>query len=444
MFPLQSFKEFIVQNDLITSGQRVLLAVSGGRDSVLMVHLFKLAGFRLGIAHCNFNLRAEESLRDENFVRLLAANLDVPFYVKQFDTKGYAKANRCSTQMAARDLRYAWFEELREQESYDLIAVAHHQNDAIETLLLNLTRGTGISGLHGILPKRDQIIRPLLFLSRPEIERIIDENNISYLEDSSNLSDYYARNKVRLHVIPHLKDINPNLEHTFAQNIRRFAETEAVMQQVIAGYRAALLTETRHGYTLPIEKVKSLNPLKFLLYELLKPYQFSEYVIADLIAALGKQSGTSFYSISHRITINREELLISRLTEETPGSAQIVQPTDQQIVFMDQLLNIIQRDSVEFEKTRTKAYVDHDLLIYPLRVRGWQQGDTFVPLGMKNHKKLSDFFVDEKVPLPEKERIPIVFNGNGEVVWIAGMRQDNRYKIMPGTKKVVIFELKYK
>jgi tRNA(Ile)-lysidine synthase len=444
MFPLQSFKEFIVQNNLITSGQRILLAVSGGKDSVLMVHLFKLAGFDFGIAHCNFNLRAEESLRDENFVKVLAASLEVPFYVRHFDTKGYAKANRSSTQMAARDLRYGWFEELRKQESYDLVAVAHHQNDAIETLLLNLTRGTGISGLHGILPKRDQLIRPLLFLSRPEIERIVEENNVSYIEDSSNLSDHYARNKVRLHVIPHLKDINPNLEHTFAQNIQRFAETEAVMQQVVAGYRAALLTETRQGYKVPIGRIKSLNPLKFLLYELLKPFGFSEYVIADLIAALDKQSGTSFYSNSHRITINREDLLISSLREEPVATTVIVHPADRRVEFNNQEISISSSDSTTFERSRTKAYVDRDLLIYPLVVRSWQQGDTFIPLGMKNSKKLSDFFVDEKVPLPEKEHVPLVVNGNGEVIWIGGMRQDNRYKITPGTKKVVIFELKFK
>jgi tRNA(Ile)-lysidine synthase len=443
MFPLQSFKEFIAQNNLITSGQRILLAVSGGKDSVLMVHLFKLAGFTFGIAHCNFNLRAEESLRDENFVKLLAANLGVPFYVKRFDTKQYAKTNRCSTQMAARELRYQWFEELRKQESYDMIAVAHHQNDAIETVLLNLTRGTGISGLHGILPKRNQLIRPLLFLSRPEIERIITENNISYLEDSSNLSDHYARNKVRLNVIPHLKDINPNLEHTFAQNIQRFAETEAVMQQVIGGYREELFRETRQGWSLSVKKVKSLKPLKFLLYELLKPYGFSEYVIADLIAALDKQSGTSFYSVSHRVTINREDLLISKITRETASGTALVHPADRRIVFKDQELSITTSDSTTFERSRTKAYVDQDLLIYPLVIRSWQQGDTFVPLGMKNFKKLSNFFVDEKVPLPEKETIPIVLNGNGEIIWIGGMRQDNRYKITPATKKVVIFELKF-
>ncbi len=444
MFPLQSFKEFIVQNNLITPGQRILLGVSGGKDSVLMVHLFKLAGLDFGIAHCNFNLRAEESLRDENFVKRLAANLEVPFYVKQFDTKGYAKANRSSTQMAARDLRYGWFEELRKQESFDLVAVAHHQNDAIETLLLNLTRGTGISGLHGILPKRDQLIRPLLFLSRPEIERIVEENNVSYIEDSSNLSDHYARNKVRLHVIPHLKDINPNLEHTFAQNIQRFAETETVMQQVIAGYRSALITETRQGHQLSIESVKSLKPLKFLLYELLKPFGFSEYIIADLIAALDKQSGTSFYSASHRVTINREDLLISELKEEHSSVTVFIHPADHQVKFKNQELTISTSDSTTFERARTKAHVDRDLLIYPLVVRSWQHGDTFVPLGMKNAKKLSDFFIDEKVPLPEKERIPVVLNGNGEVIWIGGMRQDNRYKITPGTKKVVIFELKFK
>jgi tRNA(Ile)-lysidine synthase len=443
MFPLRSFKAFIAKNDLFIADQKLLLAVSGGKDSVLMVHLFKLAGFNFGIAHCNFNLRGEESLRDENFVKLLAATQEVPFHNIRFDTKTYAKANHLSTQMAARDLRYKWFEEIRQTEQYDLIALAHHQNDAIETVLLNLTRGTGISGLHGILPKRDKLIRPLLFLSRPDIDACIESNNVSFIEDSSNASDYYARNKLRLNVVPQLKDINPNLEYTFAQNIQRFSDTEDVVQQLVEIQRQALINQTPAGQTISIEKVKVLHPQKFLLFELFKPYGFSEYVIEDLIASLDRQTGTSFYSDTHRITINRDTLLISQIkTEERPESI-TVKDSEELIYFKQRPITITRATSLEFERNRNKAFIDADLLIFPLLVRSWKQGDSFMPLGMNTFKKLSNFYVDEKVPLPEKENIPIVVNGNGDLIWVAGMRQDNRYKVSATTKKVLIFELKF-
>jgi tRNA(Ile)-lysidine synthase len=443
MFPLRSFKAFIAKNDLFKADQKVLLAVSGGKDSVLMVHLFKLAGFNFGIAHCNFSLRGDESLRDESFVKELAASLDVPFYNTHFNTKAYAKANHLSTQMAARELRYNWFEEVRQAEGYDLVALAHHQNDAIETVLLNLTRGTGISGLHGILPKRDKLIRPLLFLSRPDIDSCIATNNVAYIEDSSNSSDYYARNKVRLNVVPQLKQINPNLEYTFAQNIQRFSDTEEVVQQLVVIQRQALIRETQSGHSLSIEAVKTLHPQKFLLFELLKPYGFSEYVIEDLIASLHRQTGTSFFSTSHRITINRDTLLITRTSTEDAPNIVHISSSDELIHFKQQTIHITTANSLEFERNKAKAFIDADLLIFPLLVRAWLQGDAFMPLGMNTFKKLSNFFVDEKVPLPEKENIPIVVNGNGDLIWIAGMRQDNRYKVSATTKKVVIFELKF-
>lgn len=226
MLPLKQFQDFIEQQQLFVRANKILLAVSGGKDSVLMLHLFKAIGIDIGVAHCNFNLRADEAQRDESFVGLLAKNLGLPFYVTHFDTKKYAAENKISTQMAARDLRYNWFEEIRHKEGYDYIALAQHQNDAVETVLINLTRGTGISGLHGILPKRDLLIRPLLFLNRQQIDEIVKTNHIDFVEDSSNASTNYTRNKIRLQVVPHLQEINPNLEKTFAENISRFAQLE--------------------------------------------------------------------------------------------------------------------------------------------------------------------------------------------------------------------------
>lgn len=451
MLPLQSFRAFISRHQLFEPDQKILLAVSGGKDSVLMVHLFKQAGLNFGIAHCNFQLRSEESMRDEAFVKMLAATLDVPFHVTHFNTKAYAKAQRCSTQMAARDLRYAWFEQIRATEGYEGIALAHHQNDAIETMLINLTRGTGISGLHGIAPKRDRLIRPLLFLSREDIEALIEKENIDYVEDSSNLSDHYARNKIRLHVIPQLKAINPVLEQTFAQNIQRFQEAEMIIQQTVLSLRTKLFEEGPTGVSIQIEAIKALNPRNLLCYELLKPYNFNESLTNEVLSSLEKQSGTSFYSSTHRVTLDRHRLMITPLEGQQASSEpasvlginQLIHPAAQQIVLPRHLLNIRYADGNSYNRDGN-AYVDHDLLIYPLVLRSRQPGDVFVPLGMKAHKKLSDFFIDEKVPLPEKDKIPLLINGNGDIIWVAGMRQDNRYKVTATTKKVAIFELKLK
>jgi len=442
MFPLQKFRDYITENSLLCPGHKVLLTVSGGRDSVLLVHLFKLAGYACGIAHCNFNLRGDESQRDEEFVKMLAATMDMPFYVKHFDTKAYAEEHQISTQMAARTLRYTWFEEVKVQENYDFIAVAHHQTDAIETILLNLTRGTGIAGLHGILPKRGSLIRPLLCLSRAEIDEVIKKEHLDFVEDSSNRADHYARNRIRLHVLPQLKAINPNLEQTFEQNIQKFSETEMVLQQVVSTLRSSICKTQHNLTTLSLAEIKALKPRQLLLFELLKPFNFQDPVVKDILSSLDKQSGVSFYSHSHRATIDRGELLVSPLE---PSAAQLdlaIHPQDEVVVFGARQLLISHSNHLSFEKVKHKAYIDGDKLRYPLVLRSWQEGDRFVPLGMSVSKKLSDYFIDEKVPLPLKAHIPILVNGNGEIIWIAGMRADNRYKVSASSKKVTIFELK--
>lgn len=441
MLPVQQFKKFIHDNALFNVHHRVLLAVSGGKDSVLMAQLFKQADFNFSIAHCNFNLRADESQRDEAFVKMLANTLSVPFYVAHFDTKSYAGERQLSTQMAARELRYQWFEQIRQQHNYDVIAVAHHQNDSIETLLLNLTRGTGISGLHGILPKRDHLVRPLLFLSRQQIDELVEVNHIDFVEDSSNETSKYARNKIRLNVIPHLRDINPNLEETFVQNIQRFAATEEVLQEVVKQTRIDVCVERNGDICLVIAKLKQLKPQHLLLYELLKPYNFTNWVVAEIIAALDKQSGTSFYSNTHRATINRDELIISALPKDTLTQPILLHPTDEEILIGEQLIKLCYANANLLVNDAQKAFVPVEKLIFPLIVRFKQDGDKFIPFGMKQHKKLSDFLIDSKVPLPQKEKIPLLINGNGEIIWVAGLRLDNRYKVNATTKKVAIFEL---
>jgi tRNA(Ile)-lysidine synthase len=442
MLPVSSFVDYIKKNNLFTSKDKILLAVSGGKDSVLMAQLFKLAGFNFSIAHCNFNLRGDESQRDEAFVKLLAAVLDVKFHVAHFETKNFAKEQQVSTQMAARELRYKWFEEVRKDQKYNYIAVAHHQNDSIETLLLNLTRGTGIGGMHGILPKRDHLIRPLLFLSRHQIDGLIAENNIDFVEDSSNQSDNYARNSIRHHVVPVLKELNPNLEETFVQNIIRFAETETVLQNVVGQTRANICETRGSDIYIAIEKIQLLAPQNLLLFELLKPYHFSSTVIQEILASLTKQSGKLFYSKSHCLTINREEIIISPLPIVPQKELNcFIHPEDKGVLFANKKVMVSTTNLTQFDSNLNKAFVDADQLIYPLIMRFKQNGDKFMPLGMKNYKKLSDFFINQKVPLPHKAKVPLLINGNGEIIWVVGLRQDNRYKVKATTKKVVIFEL---
>jgi len=442
MLPLKPFNDYIRQNSLFSPEQRILLAVSGGKDSVLMVHFFKQSGIDFGIAHCNFGLRGAESQRDEHFVRGLAALMEVPVFVTQFATKTYASAHQISTQMAARDLRYRWFEEIRGANGFDYIAVAHHQGDVVETVLLNLIRGTGIAGLHGILSKSNFLIRPMLFLSRSGIDELIDKYSIDFVEDSSNLSGNYARNKLRLDVIPKLKELNPNLEHTFEQNVRRFAAAEIVLQQRVDQLRSEICAIQNDGMRISLEKIKDLHPQAFLLFEILKEYDFTEAVTNEIAEALNKQSGTSFYSATHRVTIDRAELLVTKIPGEISRVLQIHQ-TDTEIHLGDRQIHISWADGSDFEKNVNKAFVDTEKLIFPLVLRTWFRGDRFMPLGMKRYKNLSDFFIDQKVPLPQKEHIPILVNGNGDIVWVAGLRQDNRYKVTATTKKVAIFEQKF-
>lgn len=441
MLPLAQFVDYIKKNALFTERDKILLAVSGGKDSVLMAQLFKLAGYQFSIAHCNFNLRGEESQRDEVFVKLLSANLAVPFHVAHFDTKAYASRYQVSTQMAARDLRYQWFDNISKEHGYQFIALAHHQNDSIETLLLNLTRGTGISGLHGILPKKDKWVRPLLFLSRKEIDDLIEENNIDFVTDSSNESAKYARNKIRLNVIPQLLEINPNLAHTFEQNIKRFSETEELLKLVIEQMRNDLVKERNGINTLSITKLKALKPQQLILFELLRPFHFTNFVVDEIIGSLDKKSGTSFYSQTHRATIDRGQLLISALQKKPFQDHFFMHPKDQFITIGDQKISLFYTESNLVEANPDKAFVDLEKLIFPLIIRFKQDGDRFMPLGMKHYKKLSDFFIDQKVAIPQKEKTLLLINGNGEIIWVAGLRQDNRYKVNATTKKVAIFEL---
>lgn len=441
MLPLALFNAFAQQNSLFTRQTKIIAAISGGMDSVLMARLLHAAGLDFVIAHCNFQLRGDEALRDQTFCQQLATDLNVPFHTINFDTKGYAGTHKISIQMAARDMRYTWFEELRQQLGFDMIALAHHQNDTIETILLNLTRGTGIAGLHGIRPKVGNLIRPLLFLSRDEVVAIVKAEKIDFVEDSSNASVKYARNKIRHEVVPKLKELNPNLENTFQEHLQHFAELEQLLEMQLEDLRSKLFIKHQQEIHIPIAELQNLKPQHLLIFGLLQPFGFNVTSVNDLIDSLGKHPGRKFEAADWDLILDRDKVIISP-----------VKTVENQTVTIDEQTERIQFGSNQFKISHTIppyeivnnqniAAIDGGLLSYPLSIHNWQQGDYFYPLGMKVRKKISDFFIGQKVPLHRKDQIPVLVNGNGDLIWVAGFRVDNRYKITPGTKKISIFEL---
>ncbi len=441
MLPLALFNAFAQQNSLFTRQTKIIAAVSGGMDSVLMARLLHAAGLDFVIAHCNFQLRGDEALRDQSFCQQLAANLAVPFHTINFDTTQYAATHKISIQMAARDMRYTWFEELRLQLGYDVIALAHHQNDTIETILLNLTRGTGIAGLHGIRPKVGNLVRPMLFLSRDEVMAIVKANKIDFVEDSSNASVKYARNKIRHEVVPKLKELNPNLENTFQEHLQHFAELEQLLEMQLENLRSKLFIKHQQEIHIPIKSLQDLKPQNLLIFGLLKPFGFNVTSVNDLIDSLGKHAGRKFEATDFNIILDRDKVILSPVKTDGNRTVTIDEQTDR-TKFGSNHFDITHTIlPYEIVNNSNIAAIDAELLSYPLSIRTWQQGDYFYPLGMKTRKKLSDFFIGQKVPLHHKDQVPVLVNGNGDIIWVAGFRVDNRYKITPGTKKISIFEL---
>jgi tRNA(Ile)-lysidine synthase len=441
MLPVKQFVDFVEQNKLFVPANKILAAVSGGMDSVLMAHLLKSAGFNFGIAHCNFMLRGDEALADQEFTRSLAQQLNVSFHTISFDTKKHAADYKVSIQMAARQLRYQWFDDVCKSASYHVIALAHHQNDTIETILLNLTRGTGIAGLHGILPVNGNLVRPMLFMTRDDIQTVITREGLKFTEDSSNASTKYARNKIRHQVVPLLKELNPSLENTFENNLRHFRNLEVLLNNTVDVLRAKLLVLHEGDVHMSLDEIKKLNPQRLLLLKLLQPYGFTDTVVDDLITSLDKHPGKLFEAAGYRAIIDRGKLIISKKGENNAASLLIEEGTHT-AHFKNYRLTVLHDDTALIVKENPLAVsVNAAKLIYPLTMRGWQQGDQFYPLGMKTRQKLSDFFVHQKVPLHKKNDVPVLVNSNGEIIWVGGYRPDERYKVDNNTKKVTIFEL---
>jgi len=441
---IAGFKRYISENNLIKPGDKILLTVSGGIDSMVMVHLFRLQNYNIGIAHCNFTLRAKESDKDERLVREYAFEHNIPFFSTRFETKVFAKKNRLSVQMAARDLRYKWFEEIRKENDYDLIAVAHNLNDNIETLLINLCRGTGLAGLAGMKPVTNRIIRPLLFATRQDILTFSEQHKIVFREDKSNAETKYTRNKIRHLIIPVLKEINPSIEITLNESAERFSGINEIVNGYISLLRERISEEKEQCISFNISHLKPHLHNKAVLFELFKPYGMTTALLNDMKKVIEGKTGGLIITETHRIIKNRKEIIVSDevIRKETSYSINNLQDF---CVFpgISSARNVRITATFEIPSDPHTACIDSEKVSFPMRIRKWKAGDYFHPLGMKQKKKLSDYFIDKKYSRFDKENIFILESG-GNIVWVIGDRIDNRFKITDTTKKGFLIKLKRK
>jgi tRNA(Ile)-lysidine synthase len=437
---LDNFLEFVKEKQLFEPQQKILLAISGGIDSMVLLHLFEKTGFEYGIVHCNFNLRGNESDGDEYFVRQQVLIHGVPAFFQSFETEEFARLNGISIEMAARELRYAYFEKIRSEHNYHFIATAHHLDDLVETFFLNLSRKTGIKGLSGIKEKSGKIIRPLLFADRQEIENFAHINFIDFREDSSNNEVIYQRNFLRHKILPLFYELNPSFKKNILASIENLKETEMVYSGFIQNEKSKILFEKGQDIIIEIESLLKVQFPKVLLFEILSGFNFNPSVINEIFESLDSDSGKQFFSKTHRVVKDRGHLFLTS-NENTEDRIYYIEKDD---IELFEPLNLIlekhKADVFTISRELNVACLDSDKLQFPLLIRKWRQGDYFQPLGMTGFKKVSDFFIDEKIPLHEKENTWILCSGN-EIVWIIGRRIDNRFKITQETQTVFKIEI---
>ena len=441
---IRQFKNFIYQNELFSISDSILLSVSGGIDSMVMTHLFELSEYDYAIAHCNFKLRGKESDEDALFVENFAKKNKVKFYTTYFDTKTFAKQHKISIQMAARQLRINWFESLLSEHGYKYYATAHHQDDQIETFIINLMRGTGISGLHGIIPRQERLIHPMLFAERKDIEKFASDNNILYRVDCSNLRSDYLRNKIRHRLIAVIKEICPEYNKVFSENIERFRQAEMIYLQKIKSITDHLIIHEGDQAKVSIIPLSKLEPIETFLNEILSPFGFNFADVKDILASLNKQSGKVFYSKSHRLYKDRDYLILEKNYDKKDGiNEYLIQKNTIKISGPIKMEFIRYKKKLDFgfDNKKDEEYFDFSKLVYPLKLRKWNKGDYFYPLGMKHKKLISDFFIDLKLSIPEKEKIWLLTSMD-QVVWIVGHRIDNRFKVTPETQEVLRINFK--
>ena len=427
---LQKFQSHIFQNFPFLSGKKLLLATSGGLDSMVMVDLFHKLSFEIAIAHCNFQLRGVESFEDQNFVQHYAEANEIKLFVTQFDTEAFAKDYKLSTQVAARELRYNWFHELLETENFDYVLTAHHADDNLETFLINLVRGTGLDGLTGIPAQNENVIRPLLLFSRQEIEQYAKENNIDWREDSSNALDKYLRNKIRHNLIPILKELNTDFLSSFHKTQVYLQESKTMVEDASIMVYQQVAKEIGEDIHFDLNKLQQLPNYKSYLYQWLREFGFSAW--DDIYDLVESQSGKQVFSNEFRLLKNRGFLILSTINNEDKKEEYYIFKDQKEI---DSPLNLSFSKVADIGIGSNRAiFVDEDKLHFPLVLRRWNEGDTFQPFGMEGKsKKVSKIFKDEKLSLIDKENTWLLCSDD-KIIWIIGIRQDERFKIEKTTK----------
>ena len=427
-----AFKKHIAAHFPALADQKILVACSGGLDSIVLLHLLQKIGLTLGVAHCNFKLRGAHSDADLSFVETIAANLGVPVFTTVFDTKTYAKTQGVSTQVAARELRYEWFYSTARANGYDRIATGHHADDDLETFFINLSRVTGLRGLTGIASNTEQVIRPLLPFSRAQIMQFAKKEELFWREDSSNSTRDYLRNKLRLDVIPAFKGVNKNVLQNFKQTQQHLKESQALLEDYITLVTKLVVSHTDAGYEIDIKQLQALPNTNTLLFELLYPYGFTDF--KAIASILESEVGKKVLSKQYVLLKDRNHLVLTT-KEQVVDSRVYCIDAKQQSCTIPIKLNFTKVAQVG-EHEPHSLYVDAAKLTYPLKVRAWRLDDVFHPFGMKGKKKLTKFFKDEKLSLLSKNSVWVLESGD-EIVWVIGLRPDDRYKVTSATNKVL-------
>lgn len=436
---LESFQTNLFKSLSIPTGSRILTAVSGGRDSVALLHLLVRSNVQVAVAHVNFQLRGDESDDDEAMVHKLAEAYALSFYVTHFDTAEFARERGLSIQMAARKLRYDWFQTLAAEHGWQFIATAHHLDDQIETFFINLLRGTGLEGLKGIAAKNGNIIRPMLAFSRSDIEEYIKTHQLEFREDSSNKETDYLRNRIRHQLIPVLSELQPAYRNIMAGNLRNLSDAAVLYNNAIETLKNGVVSGKESVVSISLPELLQNDFPELLLYEILCDYSFNSQQVQQIWQSLDSQPGKIFLSPTHRLLKDREQLIIQTLEtkENQPAETQIEQETTEVFYPIHLQVQLIQRnDDFQVVANPDIAILDLDCLRFPLKIRKWKQGDRFKPLGMKGSMKLSDFFVSQKYSLIEKENAWLLTDAGDEIIWIVGHRISDHHRIKTTTKTI--------
>ena len=441
------FKEYIKKENLFQPTDYLLIAVSGGADSAVLCALCSACGYDFSIAHCNFQLRGNESDRDELFVKQMSEVYNVPFYIKKFDTSEEAKRLKKGIEETARTLRYEWFASLihndlfQKKKGFKYLLTAHHADDNIETVMMNFFRGTGIKGLRGIMPKIGNIVRPLLFAGRKEIEIYAEQHNILFVQDSTNAENNYTRNYFRNELIPSVEKVFPGASANISGNIKRFAEIEYVYEERIDILKKSLTEKKGDEIYIPVLKLEKTKPMQTILYEIIKEYGFTAAQVSEAEKLLNSETGKYILSSTHRILRNRKWLIISPLSDKDSVSHFIIEKDTKSVCFKGGELKISYGINPSGVSTDAEScFFDKEKITYPLLLRRWKQGDYFYPLGMQKKKKLSRFFADLKLSLIEKEKVWVA-ESDKKILWVTGYRIDDRFKITEKTTNIAKLHL---